>query len=118
MDYTDAVRLLDDIRAGLMPDSETALTNAISVYRELPARGKTIEAEQARAKQIVTEIMQETGQVKAITSAGTAQFTTPSLRVSYDTKALDALSASDDGLARLLKPHRIETFVKGALTIK
>jgi protoporphyrinogen oxidase len=118
MDYNEATKLLDDIRSGMMPDSETALVNAITVYRELAARVKTIEAQQARAKETITEIMQETGQVKAITSAGTAQFTADSVRVSYDTKAIDALVASDDGLARLLTPHRKETAVKGSLTIK
>jgi hypothetical protein len=118
MDYTEAITILDNITAGAMPDAETALTNAITVYREMGARVKTIEATQARAKQIVTEIMQETGQVKAITPAGTAQFTSDSVRVSYDTKAIDALVASDDGLARLLTPHRKETAVKGSLTIK
>ena len=118
MDYTEAFQLLDDIQAGSMPNAETALTNAITVYRELSARVKTIEAQQARAKQIVTEIMQETGQVKAITPAGTAQFTADSVRVSYDTKALDALCASDGLVARLLNPHRKETAVKGSLTIK
>lgn len=118
MDYTEATALLDDIRAGLMPDAETALTNAISVYRELGARVKTVEAQQARARETITEIMRETGQVKAITAAGTAQFTSDSVRVSYDTKALEALSASDDTLAHLLSPHRKETVVKGSLTIK
>jgi hypothetical protein len=118
MDYTEATKLLDDIRSGMMPDSETALVNAITVYRELSARVKTIEAQQARAKETITEIMHETGQVKAITPAGTAAFTSDSVRVSYDTKALDALIASDDGLSRLLTPHRKETAVKGSLTIK
>ena len=118
MDYNEAIRLLDDIRAGTMPDSETALTNAISVYRELAARVKTIEAQQARAKETITEIMQETGQVKAITPAGTAQFTADSVRVSWDAKALDALRLSDALLDRVLTPHRKETVVKGGLTIK
>lgn len=118
MDYTEATKLLDDIRSGMMPDSETALTNAITVYRELAARVKTIEAQQARAKETIIEIMQETGQVKAITPAGTAQFTADSVRVSYDTKALDALCASSAELCGILVPHRKETAVKGSLTIK
>ena len=73
---------------------------------------------QARAKQIVAEIMQKTGQVKAITSAGTAQFTADSVRVSWDAKALDALCASSADLCGILVPHRKETTVKGSLTIK
>lgn len=118
MDYTEAIKVLDSIDAGELPDAETALTNAITVYRELAARVKTIESQQTRAKQIVVEIMQETGQVKAITSAGTAQFTADSLRVSYDTKALDALCASSADLCGILLPHRKESAVKGSLTIK
>ena len=36
----------------------------------------------------------------------------------YDTKALDALAASDDGIKRLLWPHRKETERAGSLTIR
>ena len=118
MEYREAFTILDGIASGALPDTETAMNEAIAVYRNMGAQVKEFEALQARAKQIVTEIMQETGQVKAITPAGTAQFTADSVRVSYDTKAIDALVASDDGLARLLTPHRKETAVKGSLTIK
>ena len=110
--------ILDNITAGKYPNTEDALTDAITVYRSLGAQIKEFEALQTRAKQIVVEIMQETGQVKAITAAGTAQFTADSLRVSYDTKALDALCASSADLCGILLPHRKETAVKGNLTIK
>ena len=113
-----ATDLLAKIRYGLSDNAEGALTDAITAYCTLGAVVKELEAEQAAAKIIITEIMQETGQMKAITPAGTAQFTSDSVRVSYDTKALDALRASDDTLARLLTPHRKETTVKGSLTIK
>ena len=118
MEYTEAFNILDGITSGALPNTETALIEAIAVYHNMGRQIKEFEALQARAKQIITEIMQETGQVKAITAAGTAAFTADSVRVSYDTKALDALSASDDGLFRLLSPHRKETPVKGSLTIK
>jgi hypothetical protein len=118
MDYTEAVSVLDAIQAGELPDTETALTQAITVYRELGARVKTIEAQQVRAKQIVAEIMLETGQVKAQTPSGTAQFAANSERVSYDAKALDALCASSEELSRIIAPHRKWTIVKGSLTIK
>jgi len=114
----DHLTVLDNITAGKYANTEDALTDAITVYRGIAADIKELEATKDRAKQIVTEIMQETGQVKAITPAGTAQFTNNSIRVSWDAKALDALCASDDGLARLLTPHRKETAVLGSLTIK
>lgn len=118
MEYREAFNIIDGITTGALPDTETALIEAIAVYRNMGAQIKEFEALQSRAKQIVTEIMQETGQVKAITSAGTAQFTADSVRVSYDTKALDALRLSDELLDRVLTPHRKETAVKGSLTIK
>jgi hypothetical protein len=118
MDYTEAFNRLDAIVTGKLPDTEAALSDAISVYRSLGSQVKEFEALQARAKQIITEIMQETGQTKAVMPAGTAQFTADSVRVSYDTKALDALCASSPNLAEVLAPHRKEMTVKGSLTIK
>ena len=43
--------------------------------------------------------------------------TAPSVSVSYDAKALDALAASDDGIARLLAPHRKATERAGTMRI-
>ena len=49
--------------------------------------------------------------------AGKASITAPSVSVSYDAKALDALAASDDGIARLLQPHRKMTERAGTMRI-
>jgi hypothetical protein len=114
----DNLTILDNIEKGAYQRTEDALADAITVYRSIAADLKEWEAVQARAKRLVTEIMQETGQTKAVTTSGTAQFTADSVRTSYDTKALDALSASDEVLARILAPHRKETTAKGSLTIK
>lgn len=118
MDYTEAFKALDAIASGKVADTESALVEAIHVYRSLGTHVKEFEALQARAKQLAAEIMQETGQTKAITPAGTAAFTASSERVSYDTKALDALCASDETIARILSLHRKVTPVAGGLTIK
>lgn len=112
------LNVMDAIQAGKYPNVENALTDAIAVYRGLALDSKELEALQGRAKQIITEIMQETGQVKAVTTSGTAQFTAASIRIAYDWKALDALCASDETLAHILKPHRSEKQVAGALLIK
>ena len=118
MEYREAFTILDGIASGASPDTETALIKRLPCTATWARRSKSLKHLQARAKQIITEIMQETGQVKAITPAGTAQFTADSVRVSYDTKALDALRLSDALLDRVLTPHRKETVVKGGLTIK
>lgn len=72
MDTTNiemACGLLTKIRNGLSDSAEDALTDAITAYRILGGAIKELESEQAAAKIIVSEIMQETGQVKAITPA-------------------------------------------------
>ena len=119
MDITEARTAIYMIATGESRlDPEAALTNMIDAYRSIGAHIKEIEALQAKAKQYAVEIMQDTGQTKAITPAGTATFTAPSERVSYDTNALNALCASDGLVARLLAPHRKVTQVAGGLTIK
>lgn len=115
--YDVAAGYLFDVQAGAL-DTERALEGAITSYRGFATVKKNIDVLQDAAKAIVIDIMRETGQVKAITPAGTVQFTAASVRVAYDTKALDALCASDDNVARLLLPHRKETQVAGSLTIK
>jgi len=118
VDYTEAFTALDAIASGKVADTESALREAIHVYRSLGTQVKEFEALQARAKQIASEIMRETGQTKASTPAGTASFTAASERVSWDSKALDALCLSNDALARIIRPHRKVTLVAGGLTIK
>jgi hypothetical protein len=114
----DAIDRLNAIEQGHAPDAETALADAITLYKALGAYSKEIDAERDRAKRITGEIMTETGQTKASCPAGTAYFTGDSLTVSYDAKALDALCKSNETLARVLTPHRKETTRAGSLTIK
>lgn len=113
-----AVKRLDAIDAGKSPDAETALADAIALYKALGGYGKEIDAQRDRAKRITGEIMTETGQTKANTPAGMAYFAADSVTVSYDAKALDALCKSNEALARVLAPHRKETTRAGSLTIK
>src|SRR5688572_13980368 len=88
------------------PTTEMAAENAIAVYLAAKSQMNAYQAVADAAKARLTEIIEETGQVKWMTKAGAANVTAPSVSTSYDAKALDALSASDDSLARLLAPHR------------
>lgn len=94
---------------------EQAVAIAIEVYKDA---GKYLKDIQASAKQIVTDIIVETGQDRWKSDAGQVYIGKPSVSVRYDTKALDALCASDDRIKRLLWPHRIESERVGSLTIK
>src|SRR5512137_1987957 len=96
--YDVAAGYLFDVQAGTL-DTERALEGAITSYRSFGSVKKNIDVLQGAAKTIVSDIMRETGQVKAITPVGTAQFTADSERVTWDGDALDALCASDDKLA-------------------
>jgi hypothetical protein len=116
---------LYDVAAGYLFDAadgklstEQALESAISGYRNFASVKKNIDVLQAAAKNVVNDIMRETGQVKAVTPAGTALFTADSERVTWDSDALDALCASSAELARILLPHRTVKTVVGSLTIK
>jgi hypothetical protein len=99
-------------------NTEQALENAIFMYRDLAKRIKALQEAQAAQKQTITDIFVELGVDKATTPAGKALITAPFVTVSYDWRALDVLCASDDRLARMLRPHRKETERAGTLTIK
>jgi hypothetical protein len=115
--YDVAAGYLFDVQDGKI-ETEQALSYAINSYRTFANVKKNIDVLQAAAKTVVGDIMRETGQVKAVTPAGTAQFTADSERVTWDSDALDSLCKSDDALARILLPHRTVKPVAGSLTIK
>ena len=98
---------------GNTPDKAIAI--AIEVYKD---SGKYLKAVQSEAKKIVTDVIVETGQDKWKVETGQVYVSNPSKSVRYDTKALDALCASDERLKRILWPHRIESERAGSLTIK
>jgi hypothetical protein len=101
-----------------MNATERALEDAIFMYRDLAGRIKALQEAQAAQKQTITDIFTELRIDKATTNAGKALITAPSMTISYNATALDALCASDDNLARMLRPHRKETMRAGTLTIK
>lgn len=95
--------------------TEDAVATAIEVYKDA---GKYADDVRKHAKAAIEEIILETGQTEWSTPAGKIYFPKPSLSVSYDAKALDALCASSPELAAILKPHRRETERAGSMTIK
>lgn len=118
------MRQPDELRTYLagQPDTETAARNAIAVYREARLHAKTAaqewDAVADEAKALLGDIIAETGCTTWKFDEGSAYLPAPGLTVSYDAKALDALCASDDGLKRLLWPHRQERERAGSLTIR
>ena len=114
-----------DLRRWLERDNATteqATEAAISVYKQAKAEGKTAaapwDALADEAKAVLTDIMTETGILSFMTAAGHAYVPSPGVTISYDTKALDALCASNDEIKRLLWPHRSEKERPGSLTVR
>lgn len=116
--------MLNDLRSRLRSaiaqaaSAEGALDHAMGLYTEAASLVDAIKEFQAECKETIGEIFVETGQTEARGSVARCYMTAPTVRVTYDAAALDALCAEDDDLAVLLAPYRRETVVAGALTIR
>lgn len=106
-----------ELRAKLNGDTTEKVDNAIGVYLEAKSLMDAFKVIQDEAKQVLADVMEETGKTRLEGSCGTCTVTEPSFRVSYDTKALDALLKSSDEAERLLAPHRNVTPVAGSMRI-
>ena len=97
---------------------EQSIEKAVAVYKEASDLQSMADEYRKGAKALIGEVMAETGETDYKTAEGRVYVTAPSQRVSYDTKALDALCASSADVARLLEPHRKVIQVAGTMTIK
>jgi len=100
---TELYAALDTANTGT-PD--LSVESAIAVYLAASAEIDAYNTVAAAAKRLISDVMAETGSTAYSTKAGKVSITAPSVSVSYDAKALDALAASSDEIARLLAPHR------------
>ena len=98
--------------------TEDALESAIAIYQGAAGAITALQAVQADAKLLLTEIMTETGETNVTTKAGKAYVTSASRVVTYDAKGIDALAANEDELAAVLEPFRRVTERAGTLTIR
>lgn len=96
----------------------TQLDNAIYVYRNLGTLADQIKELQSKAKDIATKIMYDTNQLEVTTPSGTAMFTQPSVRITWNNKALNALCASNQELDKILSPYYKAIPVASTLVIK
>lgn len=95
----------------------SAVETFVTVHLAAAAAIDAYTAVQQEAKKLIAEVMEETGQTKYATRAGTAQVTAPSTTISYDGRALDILCTADADLALKLFPYRKETQRAGTLRI-
>lgn len=105
---------LDAAQQGTPEDS---VESAVTVYQVAAGMVDAYNQVKDAAKALIGEVMAETGVTSYTTRAGKVQMTAPSVSVSYDAKALDALRLSNPHYAALLEPFRKETQCAGAMRI-
>jgi len=94
-----------------------SVESAILVYQSAQAAIERYELVKGQAKQMITDVMSETGQTSYTTRAGRVAISAPSVTVSYDAKSIDILLRDDADLAMRLSPYRKETERAGSLRI-
>lgn len=103
-------------------DTPNAAAEMIEAYKLLKTYLQTVEGEintsLTTAKDVLADIMLETKTTRIEAIQGIAYIPTPSTRTTYDSKALDALCASDQKLAAKIAPFRKTTAIPGSLTIR
>lgn len=108
---------LDRVRTQ-SPTTEAAIESAVAIHLKAAGDIAALQAIQAEAKLLLSEILAETGCTDVRTAAGRAYVSAPAQVVSYDAKALDRASLLDTELAAALRPFRKVTERAGSLTIR
>ena len=107
--------VLDDLSGNSTP--EMAVESAIAVYLVAKAEMDAYALIAEEAKNLIADVMTETGATSYATKAGKVSITTPSISVTYDAKAIDILLRDDADLALRLSPYRKESQRTGTLRI-
>lgn len=117
MNANDALERLATIYERDLRPAEAA-AEAMSIYLEMGDRIAELDVIRASAKQVVADVLTEIGSDRLETPAGQCYVSRPSIRVSYDTKGLDKLSAERPDLAGVLSLYRSEKEIAGSLAIR
>lgn len=98
------------------PSDAQSLSELVYAYRKHKAELDALETKMNILKQQIRPLVEANGKYQD--ELGYARIVTPNPTVTYDKDALDALSASDLALHRILSPHRRETPKQPYLQIK
>ena len=101
---------------GMEPDA--AVERLIGIYKHAKSLQDALADIGKDAKEIMSEIMVETGVTDWSTASGKCYMSKPGISIRYDTKKLDALIAVDEKIADLLTPYRVEKERPGVMFIK
>ena len=99
-------------------DTDEAVEYLIGIYKSGKSYIDAINEIMAEVKEVLLEIMIETGKTDFKNQSGRVFVTKPGVSVRYDTKALDRLIESDPDAAEKILPYRIAKERAGTMTIK
>lgn len=105
------------LQAAISQPPELTVEDAIAVYMAAKAGSDAFAKVADAAKQLISDVMAETGQTTYATRAGKVSIASPSTIVGYDAKAIDILLRDDADLAIRLAPYRKETMRAGTMRI-
>lgn len=117
MNAQDALERLSTLTERQLTPGQ-AIDEAIGLYLVLGDEIAQLEIARVAAKQVISDVIVETGLDRFEVNAGMAYVARPSVRVAYDTKGLDKLSAERPDLAGILALYRTEKEIAGSLTIR
>lgn len=99
-------------------NTEQAVERLIGIYEHAKSLQSALDEIGKGAKNKLSEIMAETGQMDWKTQSGRCYVTKPSIAVRYDRKGLDKLAAHEPDMTHILAPYRTESERPGVLTIR
>ena len=106
----EAINNIDDV--------EEKVEAVIVFYNDVNEKTKALALLKQRARKIIGDLLDDFGTDRLDLAAGSVVRTASSIVIRYDVKALDALRLSDEGLKRILDPHRIIDMRPGRLVIR
>lgn len=110
-------KILEDIDNAQVGEPHECARKAIDVYLAATGIADDYKALASQAKEIIAQIMLETGKDKYGFDSGSVSVTAPSKSVSYDAKGLDDLLLNHPELHELLWPYREEKVRDGSMRI-
>lgn len=105
-------------KARQQEDSTAKADWAAGLYQEAASLIGVLKDFQDECKEVLTEVIIETGDTSFRTSTAKVLISSPSKRVYYDAKGLDRLAERDEKIKKAIYKYRKETSIDGGLRIQ
>ncbi len=110
--------LHDAVKMAETGNPRICVQNALAVYQAAASAIDRYERVKEAARQVISDVIVETGTLKWTTAAGSASVAKPGTTVTYDAKGLDSLMEKDPAAWAVLSSFRREKPRDGSLVIR